>query len=608
MEIGDAPLLEAIAADNRISGRNLLHYVALRQHDIRELQDQLAGLGLSSLGRCEASVMDSVLKVLRILTAIAGVKAQEQPLPAAPVNHRSGQELIARNCERLLGHCGTPADCTIMVTLPAEAADDEAMIQDLLRAGMTIARINCAHDGEDVWLRMIHQVRTAAASTGRPCRIAMDLAGPKLRTGPIQPGPQVVQGKPRRDPLGRLLSPATILLSPHPSPTIPMAGVNAVVPFTGKGWDYLQAGDLLKGVDASGRHRQLLVKGRSAEGILATATQHCYFIPGQKWLADVRPGGKSNREKAKRLTFTIGNIPALEGSLLLHKGDQLRVVAWQQLGRSSDHSTDGDPDGKAVISCTLAEVFSDVNCGDRIFFDDGSIAGVVIGVHTDELLVDITAAKNQGSRLRADKGINLPDSHLSISALTAKDVIDLEFAVQHADIINYSFVHSPDDLQALQDQLSRLGRADMPVILKIETRQAFNQLPSLLLAAMRSPVPLGVMIARGDLAIECGWERLAEIQEEILRLCEAAHLPCIWATQVLENLAHSDRPTRAEISDAAMGARADGVLLNKGPNITATVRMLHDIVNRMQAHQHKNRSTFRRLELAAHYHTHAAAN
>ncbi|MFO8237352.1 MAG: pyruvate kinase, partial [Prochlorococcaceae cyanobacterium] len=95
--------------------------------------------------------------------------------------------------------------------------------------------------------------------------------------------------------------------------------------------------------------------------------------------------------------------------------------------------------------------------------------------------------------------------------------------------------------------------------------------------AMGQPQPLGVMIARGDLAVECGWEALAGIQEEILRLCAAAHVPCIWATQVLEEMARHGTPTRAEISDAALGARADALMLNKGPNITATVRALRQI-------------------------------
>ena len=606
MESRDGPVLDAVAANNRVSARNLLHYVALRQHDIRQLQDQLASHGLSSLGRCESSVMDSVQRVLEILRSRSGPEVKGQPLPAVPLNHRAGRQLVAHNGERLLGDRSSTADCTIMVTLPTEAADDDELIQDLLRAGMTIARINCAHDDETVWLRMIRQVRRGVTGTGRPCRIAMDLAGPKLRTGPIRPGPQVVRCKPRRDSLGKLLSPARILLSPHLGPTTPMPGADAVVPITGDGWSGLEAGDRLEMIDASGRHRQLRVERRSAEGIWATATQNCHFTPGLKLVRGVSSGGGGDRQGANRRTVTIGSVPALEGSLLLHKGDQLSVVALPELGRPADNAGEGEQHRRAVISCTLAEVFADVNCGDRIFFDDGRIGGQVVAAQPAELLVEITAAKQQGSRLRADKGINLPDSPLSIPALTARDIVDLEFIVQHADILNFSFVHSSTDLQALQDQLTRLGHADLAVILKIETGQAFDQLPSLLLAAMRSPAPLGVMIARGDLAIECGWERLAEIQEEILRLCEAAHLPCIWATQVLEELAHGGMPTRAEISDAAMGARAEGVMLNKGPNITATVRMLRDIVMRMQSHQRKNSSTFRRLELAAHHHPQAS--
>jgi pyruvate kinase len=102
---------------------------------------------------------------------------------------------------------------------------------------------------------------------------------------------------------------------------------------------------------------------------------------------------------------------------------------------------------------------------------------------------------------------------------------------------------------------------------------------------MRDPRPLGVMIARGDLAIECGWEELAEIQEEILRICAAAHIPCIWATQVLDEMARHGMPTRAEITDAAMGARAEAVMLNKGPNLTATVRTLGAIVARFHPRQ-----------------------
>jgi pyruvate kinase len=169
--------------------------------------------------------------------------------------------------------------------------------------------------------------------------------------------------------------------------------------------------------------------------------------------------------------------------------------------------------------------------------------------------------------------------------------------VQHADMVGYSFVRSAEDVERLQSELARLGRPEMPIVLKIENRQAFEHLPSLLLAAMQSPAS-GVMIARGDLAVELGWQRLAEVQEEILWMCEAAHMPVIWATQVLESLAKSGLPSRAEITDAAMSVRAECVMLNKGPYILEAMRVLSDILRRMRDHQIKKRPLLRRLHLA----------
>jgi pyruvate kinase len=149
----------------------------------------------------------------------------------------------------------------------------------------------------------------------------------------------------------------------------------------------------------------------------------------------------------------------------------------------------------------------------------------------------------------------------------------------------------------LQSHLEKLGGRPQGIILKIETRRGFEQLPRLLLAAMRSP-RVGVMIARGDLAVECGYERLAELQEEILWICEAAHVPVIWATQVLEGLAKEGCPSRAEITDAAMSERAECVMLNKGPHIGRAVSVLDNILRRMQDHQNKKRSMLRPLKLA----------
>ena len=257
----------------------------------------------------------------------------------------------------------------------------------------------------------------------------------------------------------------------------------------------------------------------------------------------------------------------------------------------------------AVISCTLPEVFEDVRCGDAIYFDDGKIGGVIESIEPDCATVKINRARECGQKLRGDKGINLPDSTLRLPALTARDVEHLEFVVRHADMVSLSFANSGADVELLQQHLKRLGGENLGVILKIETRRGFENLPEMLFAGLRS-LCCGIMIARGDLAVECGFERLAEVQEEILWLCEAAHVPVIWATQVLESLAKDGLPSRAEITDAAMSERAECVMLNKGPHVCEAVSVLDDILQRMETHVTKKRSMLRELKVAGHFLSH----
>jgi pyruvate kinase len=260
-----------------------------------------------------------------------------------------------------------------------------------------------------------------------------------------------------------------------------------------------------------------------------------------------------------------------------------------------------DFNGKVVeparIPCTLKEAFDVVKPDERVWFDDGKIGGVVTENDGNIIKVKITHTNLKGGRLRAEKGINLPDTDLNISALTDKDLADLETVVRFADIIGLSYVRAPEDVFSLQDHLTRLGANHLGVVLKIEISRAFENLPQLLLASLASP-PVGVMVARGDLGVEVGFERLAEVQEQILWLCEAAHVPVIWATQVLEGMAKKGAPSRAEVSDAAMSGRAECVMLNKGPYIVETVRFLNGILERMDAHQSKQRTMMRRLSIS----------
>jgi pyruvate kinase len=273
------------------------------------------------------------------------------------------------------------------------------------------------------------------------------------------------------------------------------------------------------------------------------------------------------------------------------------VTRDQTPGRAAIVSSSGKVMDPARIPCSLPEIFTQVKAGESIWFDDGKIGGVIATVDFDEISVNITHAEPAGSNLGSDKGINLPQSDLRMPSLTSQDIMDLEYVVNYTDLIGLSFVDDPDDVFMLHDQLKKRGRPDIPVILKIETRRAFERLPSILLAAMQG-YPLGVMIARGDLAVECGYTLLAELQEEILWITEAAHVPVIWATQVLDTMAKKGTPTRAEITDAAMSSRAECVMLNKGPYILETVHLLDDVLQRMQSHQSKKTSKLQHLEIS----------
>ena len=465
---GEAQLAAAIDdvhPDNRPSARNLAHYLALRRHDIRALQLRLARVGLSSLGASESQVLVTIDRVLGLL-ALAGGR---HPPPAAsrPVGFRQGDRILAANARRLLGVAPSNRAVRIVVTLPAEAADDPHFAHDLMTAGMDCARINCGRDDAGVWAAMATNVHAAAEAHGRPCRILVDLSGPKLRTGAI-----------------------------------------------------------------AGRARQLL----------------------------------------------------------LSVGDRFELVF-----------TDGRPARRSKslprIACAVPEVFRKASAGHPIWFDDGTIGGTIEARTEDTLRIRVTNAKPRGSKLKPERGINLPETDLDLPALTEKDVHDLADVIAWADVIELSFVQRPDDVRALQHALREHDADHVGIVLKIETRRGFADLPQLLLAAMQRR-SCGVMIARGDLAVEVGFERMAEVQEEILWVAEAAHLPTIWATQVLSDLAGEGIPSRAEMTDAAMSARAEAVMLNKGPFIIDAIGTLDDILARMQQHQSKKRSRFRALRMS----------
>lgn len=462
------------------SALNLAEYLALRRQDLRPLQAALMPWGLSSLGRIEGRVMPNLDAVIATLEVICGSKSdrhfQRQPVEFFV----EGDRLLQQHTEELFGESSPHRRVRIMVTLDTEAVTNYELVRSFIQRGANCMRINCAHDTPEIWQGAIDNIRRAERETGMPCKIMMDLGGPKIRTGAV--------------------------LSPH--------------------------------------HKKRVFKG----DLIVLSRR------------------EPEPESAKNLAKST------------------HVEHFQ-------------------TSCSIPSILDLLAVDTPVYIDDGKIWTQVVDTHypiaheQPGLLLKVTNTSPKGVKLKPEKGMNFPDTVLDLSSLTEQDLADLDFVAVHADIIGYSFVQRPSDIELLQQELAKRceNRLSPPAIVaKIETAIAVSNLPELIVYAAGKG-SFGVMIARGDLAVQIGYQRLTEIQEEMLWICEAAHIPVIWATQVLENLVKDGIPSRGEMSDVAMSERAECVMLNKGPFIAEAINILDDVLTRMEAHQLKKTPQLRAL-------------
>ena len=255
-----------------------------------------------------------------------------------------------------------------------------------------------------------------------------------------------------------------------------------------------------------------------------------------------------------------------------------------------------------AANCNIGSLLSYVAAGDLVRIDDGHIEGVVEEKREEGLVIRVNKVYNdKGAKLKKDKGLNFPGLQADAGILTDKDREHLAFVCRHADIVACSFVRNAEDIgmiqRALDEQLAKTPGRELGLMIKVETMEAVHAFPSLLVAGAGSS-PFSVMIARGDLAAEAGYERLAALQEEILWISEAAHIPVVWATQVLENLVKTGIPTRAEMTDAAIGAKAECVMLNKGEHIHDAVLVLDHVLRDIARHRHKKTVRLKALPMA----------
>jgi len=585
--------ISRVAENHRDGAVNLVHYAELRQHDIRSVQGGLASIGATRLSTAEPAVLARLQAARNVLSAYNG-----EPLKYTDVEVRDAfalaDDILEDHATDLFGYSSDETHSRIMVTLPTEAGDDLDLVRGFVDAGMELARINCAHDGPDVWKRMIDHVHTAAREAGREIKVAMDLAGPKVRTGQIAPGPEVGRARVTRVETGLVLTPSKIWLTAndlpegeHPPVPADLPGRPTLPLRVDRPWlEGLAEGDVIDLWDNRDSKRKFTVTRLENGGVLAEGQQNAYITNSTLLQCDYT---KSR----------VSGVPATEQKLRLHVGDTLILT---------DDQTPAHPEpGRTPrISCTLPEAVRAIEVGQRVLFDDGSIAGRAVdkradGEHTEvELTIDY--AGPNGTNLAAYKGINLPETVLPLPSLTEEDIEAFRFVAEHGDIANVSFIRDTDDVAFVLDTLEQIAQeSDNPervrqlgIVLKIETIPAYENLCQVLLAGMRHP-NLGIMIARGDLAVELGFDRMAEVPRLIAQMAEAAHVPVVMATQVLESLAKSGLPTRAEITDAAYALRSEAVMLNKGPHIADAIRILHTLSTKLGRSQRKNRQMLRQI-------------
>src|SRR6478735_4736071 len=588
--------IEAVPTTHRESARNLVHYVALRQRDLRELQAQLAQRGLSSLGRSESCVMGGLLQVAARAQESRVVQehsAREEldRLEArcrATLSWNSAQECLHRETIDMFGPRPADRHVYVMVTAPSAAEANREWMVRLLESGMNVLRVNCAHETEKEWAQVIDALQAARERTGKPCRILMDLAGPKIRTGRIKTKRRVATWKPQRDDVGKAISPARVVI--RRALSAPSEREPATLLIGNKDFSKLRVADELRFRDARDKSRSLLLEELDADRAIASTLERAYVLGEVE--VQVRRGKKHKED----VTLAVGE--ATDVAIDVRAGDTLLLTKRDVAGTPPERDHKGRVESPGVVACTLPEALEHLDVGHRVLFDDGKIHAVVERVkNSGDFSLRVVRTDRPISKLRGEKGINLPDTRITVPALSEDDRRALAFVTTRADAVSLSFVRSTEDIRALHAELARLGKTGLGVVLKIETRAGFENLPSLLLEGLKRP-PLGVMIARGDLAVEVGFERLAELQDEILWLCEAAHVPAIWATQVLDTLARTGVPSRAEVTDASASVAAECVMLNKGTFIHEAVSVLSGILRRMENHRYKKRSLFRKLEVS----------
>ncbi|NCN95626.1 MAG: pyruvate kinase, partial [Bdellovibrionales bacterium] len=282
---------------------------------------------------------------------------------------------------------------------------------------------------------------------------------------------------------------------------------------------------------------------------------------------------KSLRKISKDLSAPVSILQDLQGPKIRvgkFKAGSVHLADGEDVElRVTEEESDG-----SFIPTALKEVLSCVKPGQRILMDDGLLEMEALRIEGSSVLCKI----KYGGELKNRKGLNLPGANLPIDPLTKKDLEDLQFGLKHnVDYVALSFVRQASDMERLRDLVSSSQSVHTRIIAKIEMLEALDDLDGIIQASD------GVMVARGDLAIEAGQTQLPMIQKKIIARANFFRKPVITATQMLDSMIENPRPTRAEITDVANAVidGSDALMLSaesaSGKYPFLSVRTMHEI-------------------------------
>ena len=267
-----------------------------------------------------------------------------------------------------------------------------------------------------------------------------------------------------------------------------------------------------------------------------------------------RQNARTVREAAEKLGRNVAVLQDIQGPKI-RTGDVEEGTELKE-GSRVTIVPGGDFVGNASrLPTSYKELTEDAEPGDRLLIDDGLLGLKVEQIRDGEVVCEVI----EGGEVSSHKGLNFPDTSLSIKGLTPKDLDDLEFGVKELkpDWVAASFVRSGDEVREIKERMAEFGE-ELPVISKIEKHEAIEDIEDIMLASD------GIMVARGDLAVELSNERVPIEQKRLVARCRRLGKPVIVATQMLDSMMRNPRPTRAEVSDVANAIfdRTDAVMLS----------------------------------------------